>query len=65
MTSGFNANVPARKPRTISRVLSEFTAVSENGKPPASIEPAAGAPTPDVTSPPAATKRSAPPPVAR
>ena len=65
MTTGFDANVPARKPRTISRVLSELTAVSENGNPPARAEPAAVAPTPDVTSPPAAPKRSAPPPVAR
>jgi len=53
-TSGFDANVPARKPRTISRVLSELTA--ENGKPPASIEPVALAPTPGVTSPPATPK---------
>ena len=44
MTTGFDANVPARKPRTISRVLSELTAVSENGKPPASIELAAAPP---------------------
>jgi chromosome segregation ATPase len=60
MTSGFDANVPARKPRTISRVLSELTAVPENGHSPSSIEPAAVAPTPDVTSPPAAPKRGAP-----
>lgn len=65
MTSGFDANVPARKPRTISRVLSELTAVSENGKPAASIEPAAVAPTPDVTSAPAAPKQSPPPRDAR
>src|SRR5467141_947124 len=44
VTTGFDANVPARKPRTISRVLSELTAVSENGKPPASIELAAAPP---------------------
>ncbi len=34
MTTGFDANVPARKPRTISRVLSEFTAVTDNGSSP-------------------------------
>jgi len=44
VTTGFDANVPARKPRTISRVLSELTAVPENGKPPASIELAAAPP---------------------
>lgn len=34
-TRGFDANVPARKPRTISRVLTELTAGSDdNGKPP-------------------------------
>ena len=60
MTTGFDANVPARKPRTISRVLSELTAVSDNrssppdplslrergDEPPASIEPAAPKPSP-------------------
>src|SRR6266850_2583230 len=56
VTTGFDANVPARKPRTISRVLSELTAVSENGKPPATIELTATAPAPDVTPPPAAPK---------
>ncbi len=60
MTTGFDANVPARKPRTISRVLSELTAVSDNGNPSPSIEPAATLPLPDVTPPPAAPKRSAP-----
>ena len=55
MTTGFDANVPARKPRTISRVLSELTAVPENGKPPASIELAAAPP-------PAAPKPSPPSP---
>src|SRR6266852_723573 len=44
VTTGFDANVPARKPHTISRVLSELTAVPENGKPPASIELAAAPP---------------------
>lgn len=34
MTTGFDANVPARKPRTISRVLTELTAVPENGDTP-------------------------------
>ena len=55
MTTGFDANVPARKPRTISRVLTELTggAVSENGNPQATIELAA-------ESPPAAPKQSAP-----
>ena len=48
MTRGFDANVPARKPQTISRVLSELTAVPENGKPAAGIEP---------TPPPAAPKQ--------
>ena len=38
MTTGFDANVPARKPRTIARVLTELTAVPENGNPPATIE---------------------------
>src|SRR5882672_3531513 len=58
VTTGFNANVPARKPRTISRVLSELTgvAVPENGNPPATIELTATAPAPDVTPPPAAPK---------
>src|SRR6266852_5370637 len=58
VTTGFDANVPARKPRTISRVLSELTAVPENGKPPATIELTATAPAPDVTPPPAAPKPS-------
>jgi chromosome segregation ATPase len=72
-TRGFDANVPARKPRPISRVLSELTAPggggsengtpatsieSENGTPPTTIEPVALAPTPDVTSPPATLKQS-------
>ena len=65
MTTGFDANVPARKPRTISRVLTELTAVPENGKPPATIEPAAALPASDVTPAPAAPKRSAPPPLSR
>ena len=56
MTTGFDANVPARKPRTISRVLSELTSVPDNGKPPATIELTATAPAPEVTSPPAAAK---------
>ena len=61
MTSGFDANVPARKPRTISRVLTELTggaggAVPENGNPPATIELTATAPAPDVTPAPAAPK---------
>src|ERR1700704_4763113 len=53
VTTGFDANVPARKPRTISRVLSELTggAVPENGNPPATIELTA-------TPPPAAPKPS-------
>ena len=52
-TRGFDANVAARKPRTISRVLSELTAGSDNGKPAASIDDAVTlAPTEDVTSPP-------------
>ena len=58
MTTGFDANVPARKPRTISRVLSELTAVPENGKPPATIELTATAPAPDVIPPPVAPKPS-------
>ena len=68
MTTGFDANVPARKPRTISRVLSELTAVPpENGNTAATIEPppAAALPAPDVTPVTAAPKRSAPSPVAR
>ena len=64
MTTGFDANVPARKPRTISRVLTELTAVSSPPDPlsvpergdeqPAMIElatepsPAAPKPTPRV-----------------
>jgi SWI/SNF-related matrix-associated actin-dependent regulator 1 of chromatin subfamily A len=36
-TRGFDANVPARKPRPISRVLTELTAGSENGEPPVAI----------------------------
>jgi chromosome segregation ATPase len=58
VTTGFDANVPARKPRTISRVLSELTAVSDNGTPPATIELTATAPAPDVTPPTAASKPS-------
>jgi chromosome segregation ATPase len=59
VTTGFDANVPARKPRTISRVLSELTAVPDNGKPPATIELSADvAPTPDVTPPPPPPKPS-------
>jgi chromosome segregation ATPase len=59
VTTGFDANVPARKPRTISRVLSELTgAVPENGNPPATIELAVE-PTPDVTAPPAAATPAA------
>ena len=46
MTTGFDANVPARKPRTISRVLTELTAdpLPENGNTPATIERAAEPP---------------------
>ena len=62
MTTGFDANVPARKPRTIARVLTELTAVPENVNSPASIEPlpaaALPAPPPDVTPPPAPPKRT-------
>src|SRR5467141_3662899 len=60
VTTGFDANVPARKPRTISRVLSELTggAVPQNGNPPPTIELTATAPAPDVTPPPAAPKPS-------
>ena len=58
MTSGFDANVPARKPRTISRVLTELTAVPENGNTPATIDLAAALPAPGVTPPPAAPKPS-------
>lgn len=61
-TRGFDANVPARKPRPISRVLSELTAGSENGKPPTNSEPVALAPTPEVTAPPATPKQSPPHP---
>jgi chromosome segregation protein len=63
-TRGFDANVPARKPRTISRVLSELTAGSENGTPP-TMEPVALAQMSEVTSPPATPKQSPPPRVAR
>src|SRR2546427_9191786 len=69
VTTGFDANVPARKPRTISRVLSELTAVSDTrssppdplslrergDEPPASIELTAAPP-------PAAPKPSPPSP---
>lgn len=72
MTTGFDANVPARKPRTIARVLTELTAVPDGSsppdplsrrergdEPPATIELAvAPAPTPDVAPPPAAPKPS-------
>ena len=46
MTTGFDANVPARKPRTIARVLTELTAapLPENGNTPATIELAAEPP---------------------
>jgi len=49
VTTGFDANVPARKPRTISRVLTELTAVSDKvssppDQPPATIELAAEPP---------------------
>jgi hypothetical protein len=59
-TRGFDANVPARKPRPISRVLTELTAGSENGTPPTSIESVILAPTPDVTPPPADSRSFAP-----
>jgi chromosome segregation ATPase len=69
VTTGFDANVPARKPRTIARVLTELTAAPENGQPQSSIEHSPVAvlpgPTPDVTPAPAPPKRSAPTPVAR
>src|SRR5213075_636922 len=58
VTTGFDANVPARKPRTISRVLTELTAVSDNSEPPATIELTATAPAPDVTPAPPAPKPS-------
>jgi len=57
-TRGFDANLPARKPRPISRVLTELTAGSENGTPPTSIEAVVLAPTPDVPPPPATPKQS-------
>jgi chromosome segregation ATPase len=49
VTTGFDANVPARKPRTISRVLTELTAVPlpENGNT-AEPPPAAPKPSPRV-----------------
>jgi len=60
MTTGFDANVPARKPRTISRVLTELTAVADNDHPPPTIELTATAPVPapapDVTPPQPAPK---------
>ena len=40
-TRGFDANVPARKPRTISRVLTELTSGPDNGTPAATLEDAA------------------------
>jgi SWI/SNF-related matrix-associated actin-dependent regulator 1 of chromatin subfamily A len=52
VTTGFDANVPARRPRTISRVLTELTAVADNESAPPeprAIEPA-------VAPPPAAPK---------
>jgi len=67
VTTGFDANVPARKPRTIARVLTELTAVPESSPPdPLSLrergnEPQAAAlpaPPPDVTPSPAAQKPS-------
>ena len=64
MTTGFDANVPARKPRTIARVLTELTAVPpEHENTQATIEQAAAlpvppAPPPDVTPPPTAPKAS-------
>jgi chromosome segregation ATPase len=64
-TRGFDANVPARKPKTLSRVLSELTAGPDNGKPPAPSEPVALAAAPDVASPPAAPIQSPAPRVAR
>lgn len=57
-TRGFDTNVAARKPRTISHVLSELTAGSDNGNPPASLESMVLAPTPEVTPPPATPKPS-------
>jgi len=56
VTTGFDANVPARKPRTISRVLTELTAVADNDKPLPTIELTATAPVPDVTPTPPAPK---------
>ena len=65
-TRGFDANVPARKPRPISRVLSELTAGSENGTTTASSEPAVAlAPTEDITPPLAPAKPSPTPRAAR
>ena len=61
-TRGFDANVPARKPRPISRVLTELTADPENGKPPERIEPEPVALATDVTAPPVTPKQSPPPP---
>src|SRR6266516_4252277 len=54
VTTGFDANVPARKPRTISRVLAELTAVSDNSEPP----PPPAAPKPSPPSPRAARGKS-------
>src|SRR6267143_5992022 len=48
VTTGFDANLPARKPRTISRVLTELTAVSDNSEP----APPPAAPKPSPPSPP-------------
>src|SRR6266566_1911296 len=47
VTTGFDANVPARKPRTISRVLTELTAVPDNSEP----VPPPAAPKPSPPSP--------------
>jgi chromosome segregation protein len=68
VTTGFDANVPARKPRTIARVLTELTAAPppEHGTPAVTIEPPPPtiATAPDVTPMPATPKRSPPTPPA-
>ncbi|HUL04120.1 MAG TPA: hypothetical protein VLV16_12945 [Gemmatimonadales bacterium] len=51
-TRGFDTNVSARKPRPISRVLSELTANPEHGTSRDNLEAVAVAPAPEVTSPP-------------
>ena len=61
MTTGFDANVPARKPRTIARVLTELTAVPEASPP----EPLSSSPPDPLSVPERGNETPAPAPAAK